>query len=366
MTYTPKIRALFVGILAALSYAGTLLYIDSGAGVTYTTTELVNFEAESSVLTVNHNKGITVMSNINPVEEINKRVAKIRKSLLSMIEHASPDNYRKTKRASNRRDVTGEVPTSHLKPKLKKKTVILKYDPRKKKSHVLVVETDQSVLGEGRENLKGYVEDTQRIIDSSNCPEKEMESLLNAGRFRRMSMRFYPTGIFQEDIEFVAATEYYNKRAHGATVDRAFQAAKYKAFHVALEYYRLNRRYKQQDGCDCANCYFGRPSQCLNGVPVIRPQIEVLSIDRTLENGQLVSDLIALETPDRYQDWQWVMFQMALLYESCHDWRDVKIIDGKRQGETLKEIAHSLGWKSHKAVQKRLTAIGDRFLSIEQ
>ena len=349
MTYTPKIRALFVGILAVLFYTCAVLYIDSGAGVIDEATGLVNLPDESPVLVSILMKGPITMSNLNPLREITNRV----------------ENYRKTKRASNRRDVTGEVETGHLKPKVRKKTVLLKYDPRQKKSKVMIVQTDESVLGPGREALQDYVADTKRLIEAANCPEKEMENLLNGGRFRKMSLRFYPSGIFQEDIEQEAAIEYYQKRAHGATVDRAFQAAKYKTFHVALDYYRLTRRYIAEVDCNCDQCYFGRPSECLNGVPVIRPQIDEIDLDRTLENGQLVTDLIALETPDKYQDWQWIMSQMALIYESCLDWRDVRIIDGLREGKTEGEIGSEIRLNQSN-ISRRLTAIGERFLSIEQ
>ena len=192
-----------------------------------------------------------------------------------------------------------------------------------------------------------------------------MESLLNAGRFRKMAARFYSYGLFREDIEFVAAVEWYDYRKHGSTVGRCFQAAKFKAFHTALEYYRLNRRYEAAEYCDCEQCYFGRPSQCLNGVPVVRPQIDEISLDSRLANGQLVIEMIALEVPDKYQDRQWMMSQVALLYESCNDWRDVRIIDGLRQGKTQEEVGSGMNM-TQQGTSKRLTAIGERFLLIEQ
>jgi len=229
----------------------------------------------------------------------------------------------------------------------------------------MIVETDKSVLGESRESLIGYSQETTKIIDNSNGPEKEMENLLNAGRFRRMANRFYPNGLFQEDIELEASLEYYTKRKQGHKVAHSFRSAKFKAFHIALEYYQLFRSYEPQKDCDCDNCYYGRRSKCLNGIPVIRPKIDKISIDTILNSGQLVSELIGLEIPDKYQDHLWIRTQIKLLYDCCNDWRDKKIIDGKREGKTNKAIAESLGWKSENSIRNRLNKIGERFLAID-
>ena len=283
--------------------------------------------------------------------------------IMNSLQHIK--DHIKSKRTRKPIDITGEIETDYLQPKIEKKTVILKYDPKEKRSKVMIVKTDKSILGEGRETLVDYSQETKRLIDTSNSPEKEMENLLNAGRFRRMSNRFQPGGLFQEDIEYEAAIEYYTNRKQGHTIARSFMAAKFKAFHIALEYYRLNRRYDPKEDCECDNCCLGRPSKCLNGIPVIRPEIDEISIDSTRSNGQLVSDLIALETPDKYQDWTWTMRQIKTLYEICNDWRDKRIIDGLREGINQKDIATDIN-ATQQTVSKRLHGISERFLALDE
>lgn len=214
-----------------------------------------------------------------------------------------------------------------------------------------------------KDALEMYKLESDKIVNDTHTAKMETIEKMNRGHFRKMANRFIPGGLYCEDMELsIAPMEYYKARCKGKTVRESMSIAKRRCFHVALQYYQLKRTYEPMTNCECSECYFGRPSKCLNADPVIIPNIEIVSLDKVLENGELVIETLKVETQyDKYIDMAWLMMQIRRLYHACHDGIDTVIIDGLRNGKTQSEISKTIG-VSKQAINKRIKQVGKRFM----
>jgi len=187
------------------------------------------------------------------------------------------------------------------------------------------------------------------------------------GLWFRMSKKSGANSFWIDEVKDEIKQVYYLHRINGFSRSHSRQMAKLESFKLVQIYNEVwkavKRNYEIKQECECSECYFERPFNCLNGQ--LKPYVPSYENIESIQTEEKLNSVILgqwLKVNDEDSKRSFETFKKRLL-KLCDNEKDVLIIDGLINGQTKNDIAKTVGLR-RLAVYNRIAKIATKYQAV--